>query len=93
MFLDVSCSSIGVAPMILTLPSSGLQLFQDTINNALDWYEDLPTIFFASGPWIAERSFPKFLSSQDMMLGTQFSLSALFNDFISMVTSLMSIVH
>lgn len=49
MFLDVSCSSIaicgGVAPTSVTLPPSGLQLFQDTINNPLHWYQDLPTIF------------------------------------------------
>lgn len=46
-----------------------------------------------TGHWIAESGFPEFLMSQDIMLGTQFSLSAPFNDFISMVTSLLSIVH
>ena len=36
---------------------------------------------------------PLNFPGQDMMLGTRFSLSAPFNDFISMVTSLMSTVH
>ena len=36
---------------------------------------------------------PVNFPGQDMMLGTWFSLSAPFNDFISMVTSLMSTVH
>ena len=36
---------------------------------------------------------PLNFPDQDMTLGTRFSLSAPFNDFISMVTSLMSTVH
>ena len=39
------------------------------------------------------RAAPLNFPGQNMMLGTRFSLSAPFKDFISMVTSLMSTVH
>lgn len=45
----------------------------------------------APGHWITDSNFLKFL--YDMILDTQFSLSVPFNDFNSMITSLMSTVH